>query len=428
MKFCKAGNNKNSVDNEKDFQVFYMIREAVIWVVLVAAFLIPFFHFYFEEVSDVPVIHLVSNNYTLQQGEDTPSLSLYAGAAVLMDAGNGRVLYGKNEDAVMPMASTTKIMTCILALESGRLDELATVSSYAASQPKVHAGLRAGEQYYIRDLLYSMMLESHNDTAVVIAEHIGGSVEGFAEMMNEKAASLGMENTYFITPNGLDAADEYGVHSTTAKELALLCAYAIKNEAFCSIIQMPSHQYCDAQGRHSISAVNKDAFLQQMSGALGIKTGYTNDAGYCFAGALENQGRIYVSVVLASGWPPHRNYKWQDTAELMRHGIEHYENRELCVPAVQGTVCIAGCVQKESEWMFPADSMSMLTGDYDSVRMVTLYPASIDGPPTEREQIGLRFLLVNGECYAIQKLLQKEEMEARDFPYVVRRLLEAFLL
>lgn len=428
MKFCKAGNNKNSVDNEKDFQVFYMIREAVIWVVLVAAFLIPFIHFYFEEVSDVPVIHLVSNNYTLQQGEDTPSLSLYAGAAVLMDAENGRVLYGKNEDAVMPMASTTKVMTCILALESGRLDELATVSSYAASQPKVHAGLRAGEQYYIRDLLYSMMLESHNDTAVVIAEHIGGSVEGFAEMMNEKAASLGMENTYFITPNGLDAADEYGVHSTTAKELALLCAYAIKNEEFCSIIQTPSHQYCDAQGRHSVSAVNKDAFLQQMSGALGIKTGYTNDAGYCFAGALENQGRIYVSVVLASGWPPHRNYKWQDTAELMRHGIEHYENRELCVPAVQGTACVTGCVQKESEWMFPADSMSMLTGDYDSVRMVTLYPASIDGPATEREQIGLRFLLVNGECYAMQKLLQKEEMEVRDFPYVVRQLLEDFLL
>lgn len=428
MKISKAGNHNSSVDDEKDFQVFYMIREAVIWVVLVAAFLIPFLHYYFEEVSDVPVIHLVSNNYVLQQGEQAPALSLYAGAAVLMDAENGRVLYGKNEDAVMPMASTTKVMTCILALESGRLDELATVSSYAASQPKVHAGLRAGEQYYIRDLLYSMMLESHNDTAVVIAEHIGGSVEGFAEMMNEKAASLGMENTYFITPNGLDAADEYGVHSTTAEELALLCAYAIKNEDFCSIIQTPSYQYCDAEGRHSISAVNKDAFLQQMSGALGIKTGYTNNAGYCFAGALESQGRVYVSVVLASGWPPHRNYKWQDTAELMRHGMEHYENSELSVPAVQGTTSVAGCVLPETTWMFPSDTMTMLTGDYDTVRMVTLYPVSIDGPVTGREQIGLRFLLVNGECYAMQKLWQQETMEARSFPYIVRALLEDFML
>lgn len=428
MKISKAGNHNSSVDNEKDFQVFHIIREAVIWVVLVAAFLIPFLHFYFEESSDVPVIHLVSNNYVLQQGEQQPDLSLYASAAVLMDAENGRVLYGKNEDAVMPMASTTKIMTCILALESGKLDELATVSSYAASQPKVHAGLRVGEQYYIRDLLYSMMLESHNDTAVVIAEHIGGSVEGFADMMNEKAASLGMENTYFITPNGLDAADEYGVHSTTARELAVLSAYAIKNEEFCSIIRTSSYQFCDVEGRHTISAYNKDAFLQQMSGALGIKTGYTNNAGYCFAGALENQGRVYISVVLASGWPPHRNYKWQDTAALMNHGIEHYENSMLSVPAVQGSASVTGCVRSETAWMFPTDSMSMLTGDYDTIRMVTLYPVSIDGPITEREQIGLRFLLVNRECYAMQKLWQPETIEVRDFPYVVRSILEEFML
>lgn len=428
MKISKAGNNNSSVDNEKDFQVFYMIREAVIWVVLVAAFLIPFLHFYLEEVSDVPVIALVSNNYVLQQGEQPPELSLYAGAAVLMDAENGRVLYGKNEDTVMPMASTTKIMTCILALESGKLDELATVSSYAASQPKVHAGLRAGEQYYVRDLLYSMMLESHNDTAVVIAEHIGGSVEGFAEMMNEKAASLGMENTYFITPNGLDAADEYGAHSTTAKELAILSAYAIKNDEFCNIIQTPSYQFCDVEGRHTISAYNKDAFLQQMSGALGIKTGYTNAAGYCFAGALENQDRVFISVVLASGWPPHRSYKWQDTAALMNYGIEHYESGEIGVPAVQGTTAVTGCVQSETSWMFPADTMPMLTGNCDTIRMVTLYPSEIEGPVTQREQIGIRFLLVNGEVYALQKLWQPETMEVRDFPYVVRSLLEEFML
>lgn len=428
MKISNAGNNNSSVDNEKDFQIFYMIREAVIWVVLEAAFLIPFLHFYYEDVSDVPVIALVSNNYVLQQGEQPPELSLYAGAAVLMDAENRRVLYGKNEDAVMPMASTTKIMTCILALESGKLDEPAAVSSYAASQPKVHAGLRAGEQYYVRDLLYSMMLESHNDTAVVVAEHIGGSVEGFAEMMNEKAESLGMENTYFITPNGLDAADEYGAHSTTARDLAVLCAYALQNEEFCSIVTTPSYQFWDVEGRHSISAYNKDAFLQQMSGALGIKTGFTNAAGYCFAGALENQDRVFISVVLACGWPPHRNYKWQDTAELMNYGIENYESREIGVPAVQGTTAVTGCVQSETSWMFPADTMPMLTGDCDIVKIVTLYPSAIEGPAAQREQIGIRYLLVNGEVCAMQKLWQPETMEVRDFPYVVRSLLEKFML
>ena len=139
-------------------------------------------------------------------------LKLYAQSAVLMDGDTGRILYGKGRDIIRPMASTTKIMTCILALEAGKGEETVKASSNAASQPKVHLGVREGEEYRLEDLLYALMLESYNDAAVMIAEHIGGSVEGFASMMNEKAAGLECRDTYFITPNGLDGVktDEQG--------------------------------------------------------------------------------------------------------------------------------------------------------------------------------------------------------------------------
>src|SRR5699024_8566396 len=121
---------------------------------------------------------------------------------------SGRVLFDKNGEVSLPNASTTKIMTCILALENGHMDDLVNISAYADSMPEVAAGLEEGEQYYLQDLLYSMMLESHNDTAAAIAEHIGGSAEAFADMMNEKAAQIGCTGTFFVTPNGLDAQAE----------------------------------------------------------------------------------------------------------------------------------------------------------------------------------------------------------------------------
>ena len=144
---------------------------------------------------------------------------LHALSAVLLDGDSGRVLFEKEGETPRPMASTTKVMTCILALENGKGDDYVQISANAAVQPEVKLGLQVGEQYYLEDLLYSLMLKSHNDTAVAIAEHIGGSVEGFAGMMNAKAKEIGCTDTYFITPNGLDATDAVAEHHTTAKDL-----------------------------------------------------------------------------------------------------------------------------------------------------------------------------------------------------------------
>jgi len=325
-----------------------------------------------------------------EQGGRDPAedISLYAVSAVLMDADSGRVLFGKNADTPMAMASTTKIMTCILILENADLDEMVTVSPYAAGMPKVKLYIKQGEQYRVRDLLYSLMLESHNDTAVALAEHIGSkylpeglrdkpiseytaeesrqAVAAFASLMNRKAVELGCKNTWFITPNGLDATETITLqdgstiqkeHCTTAEELARIMGYCItkspKKDVFLEITRTPAYGF-SANGR-DFFCNNHNAFLNMMDGALSGKTGFTNKAGYCYVGALERDGRRFVVALLACGWPNNKSYKWSDTRELMQYGIDHFfyrsfsdegvrfdESRLQPVPVLNGQTDILG--------------------------------------------------------------------------------------
>ncbi len=255
--------------------------------------------------------------------------ALYAQSAVLLDADSGRILFGKNEEQVLAMASTTKIMTCILALENMTDQQICVVSDEAAKQPKVHLGVRSGEQFYLKDLLYSLMLESHNDSAVIIAETIGGSVKDFAAMMNAKAKRIGCNDTYFITPNGLDAEDDTGKHSTTATDLARIMRYCIrdsvKSKEFIEITKTEHHTFTDVEGKRQFSCHNHNAFLGMMEGALSGKTGFTNDAGYCYVGALQRGERTFIVALLACGWPNNKSYKWKDTRRLMEYAISNYE-------------------------------------------------------------------------------------------------------
>ena len=177
------------------------------------------------------IVALVFGNVPAVRAEgEFDGSSLYAASACLMDGDSGRVLFGKEADTPLPMASTTKIMTCILALEMTEdpYSVIVTASDNAAAQPAVHLGVHEGQQFYLQDLLYALMLESYNDAAVMIAEAIGGSVEGFAALMNEKAAEIGCADTHYVTPNGLDGADEGGSHHTTASDLALVMRYCIR--------------------------------------------------------------------------------------------------------------------------------------------------------------------------------------------------------
>lgn len=351
-----------------------------------------------------------------------PALTLNAAGACLMDAGSGRILYGKNESTPLPMASTTKIMTCILALENGDLNSTVTFSPKAASMPKVRLGAGSGKSFPLGELLYSLMLESHNDTAVAIAEHIGGSVEGFAAMMNAKAAELGMTQTAFVTPNGLDAEG----HCSTPADMCRLAAYACQNESFLGIVSTPSRTIRDTSGKHSYSLTNRDAFLTSYEGALGIKTGFTGKAGYCFVGAARRDDRTFVSCVLASGWPPHKSYKWADTRTLMNYGFETftYQNvsvRDLssCQISVEnGTSNLVGITQP--------DIPAFLLGTTDTVEIGYQLPPQLQAPVKKDVPAGTVTVSVNGTPLGIFQLYPLEDIPEKQFSDFIHETLTLF--
>ncbi len=251
------------------------------------------------------LIFFTSPVYAAEEIE-TPNVEAHG--ACLMDAKSGRVLWGKNEKAPLAMASTTKIMTAILALESGKKEETVTVSERAAFAPKVKMGLSPGEKLRLYDLMQALMLESSNDAAVAIAEHIGGSVENFCAQMTAKAKIIGARDTVFETPNGLDA----GEHHSTAYDMALITRYALGVPGFLDLTNTPEASFKSDGRKYSVT--NKNRLLHEYTGANGVKTGYTGRAGHCFVGAARRGDMQLISVVLGSGWGDKgRSQKWIDT-------------------------------------------------------------------------------------------------------------------
>ena len=358
------------------------------------------------------------------QAEGTPE-NLYARSAVLMDADTGRILFGKNDNEVMPMASTTKIMTLLVTLEHADLDEIVEVSARAASMPDVQLHIREGERYRLQDLCYSLMLESHNDSAVAIAEHVGGTVEGFAAMMNQKAKHLGCYHTYFITPNGLDAEDEHGKHSTTARDLARIMRCCIKNETFLSITREPSWAFTDMDGNRSFTVQNKNAFLQMMEGALTGKTGFTNEAGYCYVGALERGEKRLITVVLACGWPNHKTWKWMDTKALMNYGLEDYHKETVGSDrmALEPVSVMDG--QKEKvEILTDAVLEDFLLKEDDEFTMEVLVPDILKAPVQAGELVGSVVYYINGQIVDLFPVYTASEVKKIDLKWRLRQVID----
>ena len=358
------------------------------------------------------------------QAEGTPE-NLYARSAVLMDADTGRILFGKNDNEVMPMASTTKIMTLLVTLEHADLDEIVEVSARAASMPDVQLHIREGERYRLQDLCYSLMLESHNDSAVAIAEHVGGTVEGFAAMMNQKAKHLGCYHTRFITPNGLDAEDEHGKHSTTARDLARIMRCCIKNETFLSITREPSWTFTDMDGNRSFTVQNKNAFLQMMEGALTGKTGFTNEAGYCYVGALERGEKRLITVVLACGWPNHKTWKWMDTKALMNYGLEDYHKETVGSDrmALEPVSVMDG--QKEKvEILTDAVLEDFLLKEDDEFTMEVLVPDVLKAPVQAGELVGSVAYYINGQIVDLFPVYTASEVKKIDLEWRLRQVID----
>lgn len=390
---------------------------------------------------------LLGNIYTLcyaENRENAPRESeLYAKAAVLMDADSGRILYSKNGTDALANASTTKILTCILALEYSQPDAMIEVSNRAASAPKVHLGMRAGQRFYMLDLLHALMLESYNDCAIAIAEHIAGSVEDFAKIMNQKAKEIGCRDTYFITPNGLDGKDEKGFHHTTAADLALLMRYCVmqseKRDEFRAITAARSYSFCEIESGRSYTVTNRNAFLDMMQGAFSGKTGFTGNAGYCYVGALTRDDRNYIVALLACGWPNNRTYKWSDSKKLMQYGIDNFEKINLaCIPIEQeriGTVLVKNgqgnsigekiCVGVKIGNVKGTDTLLIAKGE--EVKVNYRVNQELEAPVEADTYIGKITVAVNGEVLREYDVLTVEDVSKIDFFWCVRMAFKLYL-
>ncbi len=237
-----------------------------------------------------------------------------ARSAVLLDRATGRILFGKNAHEQLPMASTTKVMTAVLALESGKLHQTVKVSEYAASVGGSGVDLEPGEEKTLEELVYALILRSGNDAATAIAEHLAGSVEKFAEKMTRRARELGATRTNFKNPHGLHHEDHY----TTAYDLAVITAHACSLPKFREICATPEIKISWPGRPYHRLLRNQNRLLTMYKGADGVKTGWTTPAGRCFVGSVTREGWQLVSVVLNAP------QMWEDTIELFDFGYTHY--------------------------------------------------------------------------------------------------------
>ncbi len=245
-----------------------------------------------------------------------------ARGAVLLEASSGDVIFGQNENARMSMASTTKIMTALVALEQMPLDTPVTVTDRSVGVEGSSIYLVAGETLTLEDLLYALLLESANDAAETIAVAVAGDVPAFADLMNQRATELGLTDTHFENPHGLDADGHY----TTAKELALLTRAALQNTDFRRICSTRRHTIPlhDTDGVRLL--LNHNKLLQSYDGCIGVKTGFTKKTGRCLVSAAERDGVTLIAVTL--GAPD----DWRDHTAMLDYGFGIYESVPLCAP------------------------------------------------------------------------------------------------
>ena len=258
--------------------------------------------------------------------------TINSGSAILVEESTEKILYEKNAYEKMYPASTTKILTAILVLENCNLDDMATVSHnavYSLPQAYVTTNLREGEQISINDLMYALMLKSANDAAIVLAEHVGGSVEGFAEMMNKKAQEIGCKNTHFVNPNGMHDDDHY----TTAYDLYLMAKYAMQNETFRKYVTTTTYTLptTNKYTNNDRICVNTNEFLKKSSkyynqNIIGIKTGTTTEAKNCLISAIKNDETTLYSVTLHSETNAER---YTETQKLFDYGYNDFDFKNI---------------------------------------------------------------------------------------------------
>lgn len=263
----------------------------------------------FENFSDISSVINTSSEITTE-----PTIN--SRSAIVYDRLSGTILYGKNENEKRKMASTTKIMTAIVVIEKSNLDDIVLVSSKAASTGGSRLGLHTNDKISVLNLLYGLLLCSGNDAAVALAEYVGGSVDGFADLMNTKASELNLTSTHFVTPHGLDNEDHY----TTAYELALITNYALKNEVFRNLVG--TKNYTISINGYSKNLSNTNELLGNLDGVYGVKTGFTNGANRCLVTSIKRGNMDLICIVLGADTKKDRT---KDSNELIKYAFKNFE-------------------------------------------------------------------------------------------------------
>lgn len=315
-----------------------------------------------------------------------------ARADILIDADSGKVLHQKNADHKLQMASTTKIMTAILTIESGDIDREFTVDSKAIRVEGSSMGLLDGDTVTKRALCYGMLLPSGNDAANAAAVAVSGDTEAFVELMNKKASELGLSSTHFVTPSGLD--DFTDEHYSTAHDMAKLTAYALKNDIFCEICSTKTINL-DLGGR-GITLWNTNKLLGSCEGVFGVKTGFTDKAGRCLVTACERDGLKLICVTLGD------STDWIDHEKLYNLGYSQLERVTLDGETYR--VPVAGESGKTATLKSSSISVTLNKGDFERIEKKVLLPQFIYADEDPKKECGQVIYYLDGVILAVAKL------------------------
>lgn len=357
-------------------------------------------------------------NTAFAKAESEEEISSSARSAILIERETGRVLLSHNAHEALPMASTTKVMTALMALEYGRLDEMVTVGRNAYGVPGTSIYLGLGETICLKDLLYGLMLASGNDAAVAIAEHIGGDVKTFCQKMTDRAAALGCENTVFLTPHGLPAEGHY----TTAADLALIAREAMKHPLFREIVSTQRASIPWEGRSYSRILNNKNKLLSAYEGATGIKTGYTKKAGRCLVFGAKRDGLEVIGVVLNCG-------SWFDeAARLMDEGFARYEQFTAFSAKEPVRVLPVKNGRQETVQILAAQSLAAPVKKGTVPVLELDLPGEVDAGGETGETVGQARLISGSDVLCSVPLVLGESLPQRDYGYHLERIVDRWLM
>ncbi len=333
------------------------------------------------------------------------AVSTSAESAILIEADSKNVIYEKDADTRRGPASTTKIMTAIIAIERCPLDKIVTVAPEAAGVEGSSIYLYAGERITMESLLYALMLQSANDAAAAIAYEIAGGIDEFAELMNEKAAELGLKDTHFANPHGLDDEEHY----TTARELALIARYALENETFRKIVSTEKKSIPMHDGEATRVLINHNRLLRTYDDIIGVKTGFTKKTGRTLVSAAERDGVTLIAVTLSDG------DDWRDHRAMLDYGFDMYENVELCrTGEFGGEVHVCGGERDEVKVSAGENVFAVLPKERAEIGTKIELPRFLYAPVTAGDAVGKVKFYLGAELIGEADIIADENVKKSD--------------